>query len=240
MQKEQLIDKKLLNKIEDMFDSQIWQRGKEYYLEGHVSDVVLENDIINAKCSGNSLYKLTFDLKISTITCTCPYIGNYCKHKAALIIWLKNNKVISKDDFKKSLLKKSKKELIEIIMNIKKEFPDTLNLYKNTNLSEENTIKLIKELWIRSQREYNSFIAKKKFIEEILFKKKNLKLFSLYLRKLTDIRDHFDPQQIEDEIIFPFLYEYDEKYTFTKAEIKKLEKEFSGYEYYFEDLENFE
>jgi uncharacterized Zn finger protein len=55
--------KKILSSLENNFDSVIWQRGRDYYREGLIKNVVRTDDIITAKCQGNSLYKLKINLK---------------------------------------------------------------------------------------------------------------------------------------------------------------------------------
>ncbi|MDA3855042.1 MAG: SWIM zinc finger family protein [Candidatus Woesearchaeota archaeon] len=228
------IDKKILQELENNFDGVIWKRGVGYYREGLVSNIIFDEIQVKAKCLGNSDYKLSINIDTREMSCSCPYMG-YCKHLAALILWLKQNKPISINELQEKLLKKSKEELVEIVLKVQSEFPDIANIHIENDFSNEAMTKLIKDLWIRSHHEYDLLDTKREIIEKELLKNKNFDLFSLYLRKLIDLRDHFDIEHFED-LIQDFLYKYDEVFPFLRDEIELLEKKFSGYEYFFDDF----
>lgn len=121
-----------LLKFEKEFDSEIWQRGKEYYMEGLVGNVIKSNNIIKAESYGNSTYHLTINLKTKDMTCSCPCDFN-CKHLAALIIWLKNNKLPDFSEQVKKLDSMTKSELVNILGIILEKHPE-MSIYIHKTL----------------------------------------------------------------------------------------------------------
>ena len=122
--------KKTLSEIESRFASNIWQRGKEYYREGLIGNVIKSGDIIRAESYGNSTYRLEINLKSKKIKCSCPCDLD-CKHLAALIIWLKNNKAVDLADLSGTLKSKTKEELVDILCNVLSKKPELL-IYTQT------------------------------------------------------------------------------------------------------------
>ncbi|MDD1369181.1 SWIM zinc finger family protein [Bacillus sp. MHSD_36] len=64
----------------------IMDKGYEYYEEGHVEDVEIQDKKIFAFVIGNAgNYEVIIDLEDFTeSSCECPY-ENYCKHMAAVV-----------------------------------------------------------------------------------------------------------------------------------------------------------
>ncbi|MCU5443088.1 SWIM zinc finger family protein [Bacillus thuringiensis] len=64
----------------------IIDRGYEYYEDGHVEDVEIQDKKIFAFVTGNAgNYEVIIDLEDFTeSSCECPY-ENYCKHMAAVV-----------------------------------------------------------------------------------------------------------------------------------------------------------
>ncbi|MGN4943737.1 SWIM zinc finger family protein [Bacillus cereus group sp. MYBK104-1] len=64
----------------------IIDRGYEYYEDGHVEDVEIQDKKIFAFVTGNAGdYEVIIDLEdFAKSSCECPY-ENYCKHMAAVV-----------------------------------------------------------------------------------------------------------------------------------------------------------
>ena len=71
---------------------QSFQRGKEYYQDGAISNTTRQGNVLAGDCEGTSApyyhVRVTLDeAGIREVTCTCPYeYGGYCKHVIALLL----------------------------------------------------------------------------------------------------------------------------------------------------------
>jgi len=71
---------------------QSFQRGKEYYQDGAISNTTRQDNVLAGECEGTSApyYRVSVTLDeagIREVTCTCPYeYGGYCKHVVALLL----------------------------------------------------------------------------------------------------------------------------------------------------------
>ena len=77
-------------KWEHLFQPHILDRGYDYYLDDHVSDLSITGKAIEAVVEGNKEYavKILFnDGEATEMSCTCPYAadGTPCKHIAAVL-----------------------------------------------------------------------------------------------------------------------------------------------------------
>ncbi|HYH87050.1 MAG TPA: SWIM zinc finger family protein [Pyrinomonadaceae bacterium] len=69
-----------------------FQRGRELYRSGAISNAWIQGQSLSGECEGNEspFYKVRVELDgggIRTATCTCPYdFGGYCKHIIALLL----------------------------------------------------------------------------------------------------------------------------------------------------------
>ncbi len=84
-----------ISEIKNFFSAKIYSRGREYYRAGRVSDVTSPKaNIVTAIVRGSKKYFVNVyfnnDGSLMGMTCTCPY-GMYCKHGAALLLYLKDN-----------------------------------------------------------------------------------------------------------------------------------------------------
>lgn len=98
------------------FNSTIYERGRKYFQQGKVRNVVQTNDGYEADVMGSFLYHVSASLKNGKVTdmeCDCPHAhsGNNCKHEAALYIHILNEAKNKKlDNAKKSI-----KDEVELI-----------------------------------------------------------------------------------------------------------------------------
>ena len=69
-----------------------FQRGRELYRGGAISNAAIQGHTLSGECEGNEspFYKVRVELDgggIRSATCTCPYdYGGYCKHIVALLL----------------------------------------------------------------------------------------------------------------------------------------------------------
>lgn len=132
-----------LNSFETEIEEKILQRGALYLRHGQIE--YFEHVYKREFCStvyGSERYsvyiKLNKKLDIIEHFCTCPYDwGNYCKHKVALLIHIKEGEIYEDEPLKSNgikILSKdfsqfSKNELENLILKMAKmdwEFRDTL------------------------------------------------------------------------------------------------------------------
>jgi len=61
----------------------VYQRGEEYFANGAVGDITVENGNYTAFVFGNIRYTTFYDPILEKFSCDCPY-GGFCKHRVAL------------------------------------------------------------------------------------------------------------------------------------------------------------
>jgi uncharacterized Zn finger protein len=69
----------------------IFERGRSYYREGQVSDLVLRGDLLYAAVQGSEYdpYQVSIrfaDDGLASAVCSCPYEGAVCKHVVAALL----------------------------------------------------------------------------------------------------------------------------------------------------------
>jgi uncharacterized Zn finger protein len=87
-----LIDEKA---IRELANAKSFARGKEYFRDGAVSEVIRRGNRVTAEVEGGELYEVTIVLDdddedpIAEAECTCPYDWDgYCKHIVAVLLKL--------------------------------------------------------------------------------------------------------------------------------------------------------
>ncbi|MEH7010157.1 SWIM zinc finger family protein [Neobacillus niacini] len=162
---------KLVN-FEQSIDNRILKRGLDYFEQGHVVSLeTKDKKRYKARVEGSEVYRVEISLDINDVIvesyCDCPYdLGEFCKHEAAVLFALKNEKtlgepaVVVKNDLKKVLAEQGKDELVRIILEISDDFPDIEKrlLFKFANNEDEIAAskKLIREYINNAKR--NGFI----------------------------------------------------------------------------------
>ena len=214
-----------LVKFEQEFASNIWQRGRAYYREGLIGNIIKNNKVIKAESYGNSTYRLKIDLEKEVMSCTCP-CDFYCKHLAALIMWLKRNKPM---DFSKKLeflRSKTKQELITILSEVIEKNPNLLMCTQT--ITDESIKELIKKVWLPRYEYTIDFFNQLDFIKENILKKNKFDLAIIFLRKLIDMFDH-DPDSNElIDYIDEFLMSLPEE-KLSKKQIKEIREIITDY-----------
>jgi uncharacterized Zn finger protein len=111
-----------------------FQRGQQYFRNGHISHTRRQDMTLKARCEGSRpepyRVEVTFaDEGIASTGCSCP-IGGYCKHVVALLFtWLADPKEFSEvEDINAALERRSKEELITLIKRMLRKDPDLEDL----------------------------------------------------------------------------------------------------------------
>ncbi|MEH7493817.1 SWIM zinc finger family protein [Neobacillus niacini] len=162
---------KLVN-FEQSIDNRILKRGLDYFEQGHVVSLKTKDKMkYKARVEGSEVYTVEISLDINDVIvecyCDCPYdLGEFCKHEAAVLFALKNEKtlgepaVVVENDLKRVLAEQNKDELVRILLEIADDYPDIEKrlLFKFANNEDEITAskKLIREYINNAKR--NGFI----------------------------------------------------------------------------------
>jgi len=228
-----IVQEGMVKNFEKLFGGQYLERGRDYYKEGAVKNVLKEGNLVTANVQGNSLYRVSIDLKTKDMECSCPCDFN-CKHMAAVLYALRANKADETDKLFAPLKSKLKEELEEIIKSMILENPE-LAICINTDDSVLE--KEIRQLWFADDE--HGFKSKTERLQKLIVKKqKPLELELKLFKKLFDIYDHnggLGPMenqmfkllgQIHKELKLP---ENKTKKTKVLKEIKSLVKEYDWF-----------
>ena len=102
--------------FEDYFESHILSRGESYYRENRILDIWHQDNLITAYIDGSEIYRVELkadDKEILNSYCSCPYSedGEFmCKHIAAVLYHLRENKIPELEKSDKKQLKQKKEE----------------------------------------------------------------------------------------------------------------------------------
>ncbi|WP_410988162.1 SWIM zinc finger family protein [Bacillus cereus] len=104
----------LLKDITKWIPKYIVDKGYEYYEDGHVEDVEIQDKKVFAFVTGNAgNYEVVIDFEdFSESNCECPY-ENYCKHMAAVVYDMQG----AGESAVKEKLKDLEKEELLILLN---------------------------------------------------------------------------------------------------------------------------
>ncbi len=103
----------LLHDITKWIPKYLMDKGYEYYEEGHVEDVEIQDKKIFAFVTGNAGdYEVIIDLEdFAKSSCECPY-ENYCKHMAAVVYDIQG---AGESAVKEKLKELEKEELLTVL-----------------------------------------------------------------------------------------------------------------------------
>jgi len=201
----------MLKNFEKLFDGQFLERGRDYYKEGAVKNVLKEGNTIIANVQGNELYRVSIDLKREEMECSCPGDFN-CKHMAAVLYSLRANKADETDKLFAPLKNKPKEELEEIIKKMVMENPEHAIFINSDKTGLE---KEIRQLWL-TEDEYSFQMKSGRLLEMASKIDKPLELQLKLFRKLFDIYDHNGALESIEPTMFKLLKEI-------RKELKKPE-----------------
>jgi uncharacterized Zn finger protein len=109
-----------------------FQRGRELYRSGAISNAAIQGHALSGECEGNEspFYKVRVELDgvgIRSATCTCPYdFGGYCKHIVALLLAYahKPKQFAVRREPSELLSDLSREQLLALLTKLLREQPD--------------------------------------------------------------------------------------------------------------------
>jgi len=209
------IDKKLfkLSEFLDYYvDKFIKQRGFEYFQQGRVREVNIENNVVHANVIGTISYfvELEFDKDLFPLSliCTCPYNEKgICRHIVAVLYKLNYEGFFTNEYYHNSIKNFFEKLDYESFPKV-----DSLELISNKLSSKYKS------------EEYLKYISKKRLIleKEVEEKKEESKFYEL----AESIKNYFENKKEiiskkERPIYILRLYGYETEFKVSKKTIKK-------------------
>ena len=109
-----------------------FQRGRELYRSGAISNAWVQGQCLSGECEGNEspFYKVRVELDgggIRSAACTCPYdFGGYCKHIVALLLAYtqKPEQFAVRREAKELLSDLSREQFLALMTKLLREQPD--------------------------------------------------------------------------------------------------------------------
>ncbi len=209
------------------FGETILERGRNYYEDGSVSNLLKMGEMYTARVSGSHNYKVSVNLKEMDWHCNCPYSGD-CKHIVAVILAIQNAKKIrSADDVETNLAKMSKEELVKIMREMLSREPK-LNVLLLSK--EKQLLKKIEELDVADEEEefrefYDYFPDNLEDVMNDIKKTGNKTEFLLkLLQKVKEVNENDETEGMAEDEIYCVLEEIEKtKKKLTKPEIKEID-----------------
>jgi hypothetical protein len=126
------LDKLKRKQIQQLCDAQVYARGVGYFSDGRVRARIKTARGLKAEVRGTMVYDVSITERQGELiaVCTCPFAETwpgYCKHiVATLLAWIAEpESFASTKDWQKTLRRKTKNELIEILVQICEVHPQT-------------------------------------------------------------------------------------------------------------------
>jgi uncharacterized Zn finger protein len=184
------------------FDEDILRRGYDYYMEDRVKNLLVDGNKVTATVIGNRNYRTKINLKTEEFRCTCP-CGFNCKHLAAVLYSLKNNKSIETiSNIKDQLNKKSKNELIDILQKVLSSEPRFKKLLENN----QDIMSLIESLKIEDDGEIDDFIEEiDQLYEQIMKRDGKINELVALFKKCFFIYNNFEVVEPMEDSMFDIL-----------------------------------
>jgi uncharacterized Zn finger protein len=157
-------------------------RGKDYYLDGAVSETVRQGLELRGECEGSEYepYEISVTLAtrgIADTSCTCPYeYGGICKHIVALLLTYVHQPQAFRSiaPVEEMLKHRSQEELIAIINAMAKQDPKLLSLVELAATTQDaNAGKAVDTAAIRKsarralQYDYEDHLSSRKIAKEL-------------------------------------------------------------------------
>lgn len=130
--------------IQQLIDEPYLSRGIEYFNEGVVKIITLQETSVKARIVGSCVYNVTLIFKNKTLTgtCSCPAFSDFgpCKHMAATCMAVlegvsrKPSKKASYqfaeyEDVERYLRGRRKEDLVELLLDIVGVYPEIIEEY---------------------------------------------------------------------------------------------------------------
>ena len=141
-----------INNFDQQFNQTILQRGHQYYMAGHVVDVERINES-NWQAEVKGTYPYVVDItmdaykNLTYMDCDCPY-EHLCKHIAAALYAIREEMHTppQKTSLKQLLQKKTKEQLIDMVMSIGENHPGFLQELELQVTPVENELAVAEKL----------------------------------------------------------------------------------------------
>ncbi len=126
-----------------------FSRGENYFKDGQIKLISVSETVIKAKASGTRVYKVEANFNNNRIDgkCSCPAFEEFgpCKHLAATLLTLiahndgrtyrssrqSMDQIAEHEEFERMLKRKTKNELIEIIVLLSNDYPEIIDELSN-------------------------------------------------------------------------------------------------------------
>jgi hypothetical protein len=175
--------------IARLFDPRIYERGKEYFVEGRVRRAMVYHDSLMADVKGTlpEEYHISLEIRDGNVvaSCTCPYALGYCKHIAAILYaWVKRPGMFKDLGESEGLLKQlGRDEIVEIVIDMIRYDPDVVYVI-NLRLTPAPELPAFAEREIKAifSLEFADYLS----VREIV---KKLDIFREYAADLLRARD---------------------------------------------------
>src|SRR5574341_940843 len=152
------------SQIRNWTDEVYFQRGQTYYEQGAIYDQRRQGMALKSKCSGTQApfyrQEVLFGAKgIKSAECSCPVgAGGHCKHAVALLLtWVNDPDSFKEVEAVDALLeKRSKSDLIALIMQMLEQEPDLESLLELPLSADENKPLDIKVIRRQAQQAFQA------------------------------------------------------------------------------------
>ncbi len=196
---------KNIKRLEDVYEEQVINRGKEYV--DNVASCIKIGDYLCSEVHGTYAYKTKVHLITLKGECSCPYEYN-CKHAVATYLYHEKGKSSNADEFLNYLKTLQKDDLIEIIKTILPEHPELIKkqvFRKKTNFQSfvDDFIHNFSEDEIENINEnidclnFEQLLKLLKYIDGA---------FDSLNEKLTDQQDTYNNYDDEDDPLSDLIY----------------------------------
>ncbi|MEB3356571.1 MAG: SWIM zinc finger family protein [Synechococcales bacterium] len=195
------------NDVYELADnSQVYERGEDYYDSEAIATLSLAPHQITAKVQGgHGLYRVTVSDRSGRLEthCTCPYDGNVCKHIVAVLLqYLRDEDPLPAPETEGD--------------------PDAL-AQTLTALSHEELLKVVLDLARDKPNVRRSLLAVVPISTQTLRQQpQNSKVVKVLKRQISDF---FNNLQFQSEHDYDYDYEYDEEEVYSELETTFTEAE---------------
>ena len=189
--------------LKNNFGSEILKRGYDYYKQGRVKNMIIDGKKIKATVIGSRNYRVTVNISDNDFKCTCPYEFN-CKHEAAVLYSLRENiNFDTTSNLKNELSKKSKEDLVAVLLKILVSEP---RFKKFLSSNQQSINREINSLDIDYEEDIDKFVDEIDELYELIIKQDNkLNILVALFKKCFKIWDDLGGVEPLEDSMFEML-----------------------------------
>lgn len=137
--------------IKNLVDEPYLSRGEEYFEDGLVQLISVSESSVKSRVVGTRIYKVVITLQGEKLDgdCSCPAFDDFgpCKHMAATLFAVMAvgqgtyhpskrciRQTAENDRIERLLTSKTKKELVDLIMEVSQDYPELLDVLEEEDL----------------------------------------------------------------------------------------------------------